>query len=217
MRLTTICLLGSTALLAAACSSQENGASNVSNVTTNDEGGGQPPDGAMTVEPGKIVSAPGNIRKLHATFTIRPARPNEPYMAPTSVGGACLIAKIPVEGKACAKATDCNITTGTPPETWTGYCLGADQLPTTQGGTCWVKLSDRLNCRKPAPPGNHSTPAMDMSAAYAYVAETSPDWNRPIDWVILGCLNGPFGAPPPPCATGNGPHVHRAGQIRPVP
>ena len=51
MRLTMICLLGSTALFAAACSSQDNEAADVSNVTTNDEGGGQPPDGAMTVDP----------------------------------------------------------------------------------------------------------------------------------------------------------------------
>jgi len=212
MRLTLTCLLTSAALLAAACSSQDNEASNA---TTNDTGG-QPPAGAMTVEPKKIVSDPGNLRKLHATFSIRPARPNEPYMAPASVGGACLIAKIPVEGKACAKATDCDITPSGQPK-WTGYCLGADQLPTTQGGTCWVKLSDSQNCLKPVPAGDHQTPAMDMSAAYAYVAETSPNWRRPIDWVIVGCLNGPFNAPPPPCATGNGPYMHRAGQIRPVP
>jgi hypothetical protein len=206
-------LLCGASILAAACSSNEGESSNA----TSNASGGQPPAGAMTVDPLRIVSEPGNIRLLHATFSIRPARPNEPYMAPATVGGACLIAKVPVEGKSCAKASDCDITAPGQPK-WTGYCLGADNLPvTTQGGSCWIKLSDQKNCLKPVGPGDHATPAMDVSAAYDYVAQQSPGQRRPIDWLILGCLNGTFGAPPPPCATGNGPHIHRAGQVRPVP
>ena len=199
MRLLSLGLLCSATLLLSGCGSND-----------------KPPDGAMTVDPQRIVSQAGSIRTLHGEFSIRPARPNEPYMAPATNGGACLLAKIPVEGKSCTKQSDCNIDVPGQPQ-WTGYCLGADQLPTTQGGTCWIKPSDQQYCLKRVGPGDHSTPVTDTSVVYAYVAQTSPDWNKPIDWVLLGCLNGTFPPSGPPCGTGIGPKIDRASQVRPVP
>lgn len=172
--------------------------------------------GAMTVDPQKIVSAAGNLRTMHGEFTIRAARPNEPSVDPATIGGACLLAKIPVEGKSCNAAQDCNIAIAGQPTPWTGYCLGPDNLPTTQNGTCWVKPSDRQYCLKGVGPGDHATPVTDTSPVYDYVAQTSPQWRRPIDWVLVGCLNGAYTGKPP-CAGGSGPSINRASQVRPVP
>jgi hypothetical protein len=171
----------------------------------------------MTVDPQKIESAAGSIRTLHATFAIRAAKPNEPFEAPATNGGACLLAKIPVEGKSCTTQEQCNIAVPGQPEEWYGYCLDANQLPATQGGTCWVKPSDDQYCLKRVGVGNHSTPVTDTSAVYDYVAEHSPNWRKPIDWVLLGCLNGAFTQPPPPCAAGIEPSIYRASKVRPVP
>jgi hypothetical protein len=215
MRHIAVALLVSAPLLClGACNKNnaENGAANL----TGTSGPGKPPAGAMTVDPQRIVSEAGSIRTLHGVFSIRAAKPNEPSLDPATVGGACLLAKIPVEGKSCNAQEQCSITVPGQPEAWFGYCLGPDQLPTTHGGTCWVKLSDEQNCLKGVGAGDYSTPAMDVSAAYAYVAQHSPSWHRPIDWVLLGCLNGPI-TNGPPCATGNGPHIYGASHIRPVP
>ena len=110
----------------------------------------KPPDGAMTVDPQRIVSEAGSIRTLHGEYSIRPARPNEPYMEFATNGGACLLAKIPVEGKSCTKQSDCNVTVPGQPQ-WYGYCLGAHQLPTTQGGTCWIKPSEQYCLKESGP------------------------------------------------------------------
>jgi hypothetical protein len=190
----------------------ENSAANL----TGTPGRAKPSAGAMTIDPQKIVSEAGSIRTLHGVFSIRAAKPNEPALDPATVGGACLLAKIPVEGKSCSSQEECNIPVPGQPDGWYGYCLGRDQVPTTLGGTCWVKLSDEQNCLKGVGAGNYSTPTMDVSAAYTYVAQHSPNWHKPIDWVLMGCLNGQFtGAPP--CATGNGPHIYAASPTRPVP
>ena len=193
------CLLCSACLFAASCNSQA-------------PSGPKPPAGAWTNDPQKIVSEPGNIRVLHGEFEIRDAKPNETYMASATLGGACVLAHIPVEGKSCTAASQCNINEAG--VSWTGYCLGADHLPTTQGGSCWVKLSDKDNCLKGVGKGQHSTPAMDVTPAYTYTAVHSPHWHQPIDWLLLGCLNG---TPPGGCAGGSGPKVATASQVRPVP
>ena len=209
------CLATCSILVLTSCGNNPNADSseNASGNLADARGGGQPPAGAMTIDAQKIVSDPGSIRTLHGEFVIRAARPNEPSVNPATLGGACLIAKIPVEGKSCNAQEECNVA-GKPE--WFGYCLGPDRLPTTQGGTCWVKLSDEKNCLKKVGEGDHSTPSMDMTAAYDYVAEKSPNWRKPIDWALLGCLNG-VSQGGPPCATGNGPHIYRTSQVRPVP
>jgi hypothetical protein len=203
MRQLALPLICSAALLAAACDNEHG----------NDP---RPPEGAMTVDPQKIVSQAGSIRTLHGEFSIRPAKPNERFLSPATIGGACLMAHVPVEGKSCTKAADCDIAFPTQAK-WTGYCLGADNLPTTQGGTCWVKPVDAKYCLKRVGPGDYQTPVTDTSAVYDYVAQQSPQWNRPINWLLLGCLNGPITPPLAPCANGPGKLIDVASQVRPVP
>src|SRR3954453_19742320 len=96
MRQSTISLLCSACFLVAGCSSGTNNAPSRS------------PSGAVTNDPQKIVSDPGNIRVLHGEFEIREAKPNETSIANATNGGACLLAKIPVEGKSCTTQSECD-------------------------------------------------------------------------------------------------------------
>ena len=145
-------------------------------------------------------------RVLTGDFEIRAPQPGEQSVDSSGLGGACLIAQVPITPKACHSDQQCKISIGTGKADWYGYCLS---------GTCWVKPDDSY-CLKHVGVGSYSTPAKDTNEVYAYVADQGE--RPPINWRVLGCLNG-VGVNPnnrPGCAGPPADAIHDAGDPVPV-
>ena len=166
---------------------------------------GDVPGPQLTVKALGVTTSAARV--LRGAFEIRAPNPGEPSIASNGFGGACLVAQLPVQPKACHANQQCNIGHGD--SMWGGYCLG---------GTCWVKPSENY-CLKGVGVGQHSTPAVDASDAYAYAAANHE--TPPIKWRVLGCLNGVAVSENsnarPACPGGPGEVMHDAGDPTAVP
>ncbi len=152
------------------------------------------------------VQFPGtrhNPRLLSGKFTIRSPAPGERLFSTNGSGGACLIARVPQDPKACTLDTECDLVVRrrglVGRTTWHGYCLKGGGGPS---GTCWVKPSDDYCLKGPhVQTGQHTLPVVDTTEVYQYLTGSpaaSPV--RPVDWMVYACLNGVFSSGKPPCA-----------------
>lgn len=161
----------------------------------------------LTVKALQVMS--GAPRVLSGAFEIRPPNPGEPSISSTGIGGACLVAQLPVQAKSCTTNHQCDIVFGHNEPKWGGYCLG---------GQCWVKPSENY-CLKGVGVGAHSTPPADASAVYSYAAANGP--TPAIKWRVIGCINGvpvsQNAKAPAPCPGGPGDVIHDAGQPTALP
>jgi hypothetical protein len=161
----------------------------------------------LTVKALQVTSSASRV--LSGAFEIRPPNPGEASISSNGVGGACLVAQLPVQAKSCTTSRQCDIVFGHGKPKWGGYCLG---------GQCWIKASENY-CLKGVGIGPHSTPPADASAVYDYAAKKGE--SPPIKWRVLGCVNGvpvsKNAKAPAPCPGGPGQVIHDAGQPTAVP
>ena len=157
--------------------------------------------GTLTVKALEVRSGPGGARMLSGRFEIREPRQGEQSVADATVGGACLVAQVPIDPKACTVANDCKIS-------------GQDFFPYCSSGQCWVKPKNE-SCVRGVGEGSYETPQKDVSEIYTYLAAQGE--GRPVSWMVLGCLSGPLVNGLPGCRTGIGTHMNDYGNPRKVP
>ena len=150
---------------------------------------GPPRSVRMLIDAG-VVTPEGRLadRRYSGRFVIRTAAPGEQAVASATVGGACLIARVPTGKPPCRFDADCNSRyDGLKSATGYAYCLGngSSDVP---AGQCWIK-PNKDYCLKGVGEGSHKTPAVSP----VEVANFARDRYRTTDvaWKVIGCLNGP--------------------------
>jgi hypothetical protein len=146
-------------------------------------------------------------RRLQGAFEIGLAGPGEEGIVSHGIGGACLVAQIPMWGKPCKTSTTCNFLARASgdrfaaEEMWEGYCVKApsEKRNPDSVGQCWVRPgSTRDFCERsidhdnqPWAPGRHALPAVDTSIVYSYLDAAHRSLNPGLAWRVLPCLS-PF-------------------------
>ena len=173
---------------------------------------------AQEVQFGRSPALPRSINphRLTGKFTIRIARPGEPFVRPGTFGGACLMAQFYGADRGCFKDHECDYPVAGRVAPWRGYCVREkDSLPGNLGtNSCWVKPSEDY-CLKGVYDGTHYIPTVDVDEVYGEARKYS---QNPVKWMVSGCINGAItDRDHPPCGGGPGERRFSRGPIRSLP
>lgn len=148
----------------------------------------------MLVEAGS-VSGEGLL--YIGDYNIRQALVTEPGLPQSTVGGACIVARIEGAGGPCRSDRECRDSYGAlKGEEGYAYCLAGTRTGASTG-SCWIKPNKNY-CDKGKGPGSHTTPAINTSLVKTFAKEQFNTTD--VKWKVIGCLNGPDIDGKKPCA-----------------